>query len=267
MPPAICGCACSRPSNTQRAPKPIRSSGRPWGSGQTASARWSPIAVLITAHVASTKTKISATISACCSSAERNAATRIELAGLWPEFMPGMRPPYGGNPPAPGPRGRTGRSGADGRGVPLAESPEGGADNGDAEQQERDQVDAAAVLADRSDLEFSVDQVHHEAHAHDERPQPDDVDRPAGDAHPTAAQANREAREAPGPRREDHQREDVERQAEHGHREHVEDHRLRAGDDRGAVERAARPGRAAGQVRPVVVRIRLVGGDPEADYG
>ncbi len=48
------------------------------------------------AHVATTKTKISATISACCSSADRNAATRIELAGLGPEFMPGMRPPYGG---------------------------------------------------------------------------------------------------------------------------------------------------------------------------
>src|SRR3984885_442448 len=228
MPPAICGCAWSSPSNTHRAPKPIRSTCRARGSRQAASARCWPIAVLMTAHVASTKTKIRATISACCSSAERNAATRIELAGLGPEFMPGMRPPYGGNRPRPGRAGEhehnvilfnrpwsmagsgdtAGRSGAGGGGVPLAESPEGGADNGDAEQQERDDVDARAVLADRSDLELSVDQVHHEAHAHDDRPKPDDVDPAAGDPQPAAAT------EAPGPRREDHHREDVERQAE-----------------------------------------------------
>ena len=102
MPPAICGCACSRPSNTHRAPKPIRSSWRARGSRQTASARRSPIAVRMTNQVASTKKKIRAMISAWCNSAERNAATRIELAGLGPEFMPGMRPPYGGNRPRPG---------------------------------------------------------------------------------------------------------------------------------------------------------------------
>src|SRR5580693_5937669 len=228
MPPAIRGCAWSRPSKTHRAPKPIRSNWRARGSRQSVSEFWSPIAVLITAQVASTKKKIRATISAWCSSAERNAATRIELAGLGPEFMPGMRPPYGGNHPRPGRAGEhehnvilvnrpwstagggatAGRSGAGGGGVPLAESPEGGADNGDAEQQERDDVDARAVLADRSDLEFSVDQVHHEAHAHDDRPKPDDVDPAAGDPQRAAAA------EAPRPRREDHHREDVERQAE-----------------------------------------------------
>src|ERR1700734_3583408 len=161
LPPAICGCACSRPSNSHSAPKPIRSSWRARGSRQTASGRRSPIVVLMTAPVARTKKKISATISSCCSSADRNAATRIELAGLGPEFMPGMRPPQGGNPLRPG------RLRADGGVVPLAQSPEGGADDGNAEQQERDDVDAAAVLADRSDLELGVDQVHDEAHAHD----------------------------------------------------------------------------------------------------
>src|ERR1700722_1520528 len=257
MPPAICGCACSRPSNSHSAPKPIRSPRRAGGSRQTAPGRWSPIAVLMTATAAGPKKKISAMSSACCSSADRNAETRIELAGLGPEFMPGMRPPYGGNPLRPG------RLRADGGVVPLAQSPEGGADDGNAEQQERDDVDAAAVLADRSDLELGVDQVHDEAHAHDHRPQPDDVDVPARDSPGT----DRGALELPGPGREDHHREDVERQAEHGHREHVEDHRLRAGDDRRAVECAVRTGGTAGQVRAVVVRVRLVGGDRETENG
>src|SRR3984957_20170165 len=205
MPAAICGWAWSRPSNTHRAPKPIRSACRARGSRQAASAGWSPIAVLMMAHLAMTKTKIRATISACCSSADRNAATRIELAGLGPEFMPGMRPPYGGTRLRPGrasehdhnvilltpPRRRkagngdaAARSGAGGGGAPLAESPAGGADDGDAEQQERDDVDARAVLADRIDLELGIDQVHHEAHADDHGRQPDDVHAATGDAQP-----------------------------------------------------------------------------------
>jgi drug/metabolite transporter (DMT)-like permease len=61
-----------------------------------------------------------------------------------------------------------------GRVVPLGvQSPDGGAEHGDAEQQERHDVHAGAVLADAADLEqLSVDQVHHEADADDHRDQP-----------------------------------------------------------------------------------------------
>ncbi len=52
------------------------------------------IAVRAAPQAISSSMKMKATISHCCSSADLNADTRIELAGFRPEFMPGMRSPY-----------------------------------------------------------------------------------------------------------------------------------------------------------------------------
>ena len=98
-PPGICGCACRIPSNSQRIPKPTRSSRRAPGSCQGAGAARAffsrPVTqVLVAAQAISTSAKISATIAHWCTRAVRKAETRMGLAGFSPEFMPGIRSRY-----------------------------------------------------------------------------------------------------------------------------------------------------------------------------
>src|SRR5579875_1459910 len=131
------------------------------------------------------------------------------------------------------------------------QAPDGGAEYRQHEKQERDDVDDGAVRADVADLEqLGVNEVEHEAHADDERTQTDDGGfAPAG---------------PPGPRAHDRDKERVEREPEHGHREDAEDHRLCASGHLSAVDQARRL-RAPEQRRLREVRVGEVGRRYEAE--
>ena len=94
-PTAMDGWACSRPSKIQMMPKPIRSSWRQPGSAMASPRPAAPLAggrihSLIAAQATARITKTQPAMIPWCSSALRNAATRVGLSLFRPEFMPGI---------------------------------------------------------------------------------------------------------------------------------------------------------------------------------
>ena len=79
------------PSNTHSSPKPIRSTRRPRGSAARGACTASPglSQFLEAPHSSQSSRNSAAAMSPWCSSADRNAATRVGSAGFSPEFMPG----------------------------------------------------------------------------------------------------------------------------------------------------------------------------------
>ena len=130
-------------------------------------------------------------------------------------------PPAAGNPDSPAPPATVRPDLAGGRALGVAQAPQGGGHHGHAEEQERDDVDAGAVLADVTDLvDLGVDEVHDEPHADDHRAEPEPADRAPRQAKPGNALP------PPAPRAEEGDRGQVEGKAEDRDGDHAEHHRL-----------------------------------------
>ena len=105
-PPGIFGWACKRPSSSHKRPKPIRSTCRARGSAAGAGPAAAGTQFREVPQASSSSTKTAAAISPWCSSADRNAATRVGSSGLSPEFMPGTARAPSQSRPTSAPAGR-----------------------------------------------------------------------------------------------------------------------------------------------------------------